>query len=283
MESCKGGAKTQKTLNGFEVNFITDQAGDPAKEGDYVYFRYHVKSKDSLIFSSSMQTPVIKFKLPKIEKAEPKNAQPITEALSLMSKGDSTVVYQVLDEEMKKNINIPGVEKLEFHVFLEDIKDEAAYKAEMDAEQAVLAEKAKVLQEQAVAIGEKAKSILADYKAKKLDASIITTPSGLKYLIHEAGNGPKMEAGKPATVNYYGMLMDGTRFDDSWSRGQAFTFPLGQGQVIKGWDEGVSNLNAGAKATLFIPSDLAYGKDGSPPVIPGDSELMFYIEVEEVK
>jgi len=84
-------------------------------------------------------------------------------------------------------------------------------------------------------------------------------------------------------VNYYGTLMDGTRFDDSWSRGQDFSFPVGQSQVIKGWDEGVLNFPVGTKATLFIPYALAYGEAGSPPTIPAKSDLVFYIEVNSIK
>ncbi|MBK9728204.1 MAG: FKBP-type peptidyl-prolyl cis-trans isomerase [Saprospiraceae bacterium] len=281
MNSCK--SAKQKTMNGFDMMFLNDQSGDLVKEGDYVYFRYHVRSKDSLIFSSTMQTPVIKFKLPKLEKVEQKNAQPITEALHLMSKGDSIVVYQTLDDQMKKSIGIPNVEILEFHVFLEDVKNEADYQSDIAEDQKQQAEQGKILMEQASGIAENAKQILSDYKAKKLDANIIKTASGLKYIVHDAGTGAKAEVGSPVSVNYYGMLMDGTRFDDSWSRGQAFTFPLGKGQVIKGWDEGVANLNEGAKATLFIPAELGYGAEGSPPAIPGNSELMFYIEVNKVK
>lgn len=281
MNSCKSGGSKQKTINGFEVQLIDDQKGELVKEGDYVYFRYYVRAKDSVIFTSVKSTPMVKFKVPKIEKSDPKKAQAITEALVFLSKGDSAVVYQTMDEDMKKSINLPDVDILEFHVMLVDIKSEADYKLEMEAEQKVLAEKGKVLMDQAPAIAEKAKQILSDYKADKFKSSIIVTPSGLKYIVLEAGTGPKAEAGNPVSVNYYGMLIDGTRFDDSWSRGQEFKFPLGQGQVIPGWDEGVANLNEGAKACLFIPSKLGYGAQGSPPVIPENADLVFYIEVNK--
>jgi FKBP-type peptidyl-prolyl cis-trans isomerase FkpA len=282
LNSCKNGGGKQKTLNGFEVTFLDDQKGDLAKEGDYVYFKYYVMYKDSLIFSSLMQTPMVKFKLPKLEKGDIKKAQPIAEVLHMMSKGDSVIVYQKIDEQMKKSINLPHVDVLDFHVKLVDVKNEADYKAEMAVEQKEQEEKAKVLTAQAGEIADKAKKNLEDYKSGKLKSSLITTPSGLKYIVLEAGTGPKAVVGKPVSVNYYGMLMNGTRFDDSWSRGQEFSFPLGQGQVIKGWDEGVANLNEGAKACLFIPAELGYGAQGSPPAIPENAELMFYIEVNKV-
>ncbi len=280
--ACKGGSAKKKTLNGFDLSLVKDEPGDLAKEGDFVYFRYYVKSKDSLIFASNMQTPVIKFKLPKIEKTDIKNAQPITDALHMMSKGDSVIVSQTLDENMKKSIGIPGIEVLDFHVVLVDIKNEADYNADMELERKEQDEKSKLFKDRAEEIAGKAQEILADYKAKKLDSKIITTASGLKYYVLEEGTGPKAENGKRVSVNYYGMLMDGKHFDDSWSRGQEFTFGLGAGQVIKGWDEGVALFNEGTKATLFIPSALGYGAQGSPPVIPENADLMFYIEVGKV-
>lgn len=278
--ACNKTGGIQKTLNGFDFSFIQNESGDPVKEGDYVYFRYYVKGNDSLLFSSTMQSDMIRYKLPKVEKQDPKNAQPMLEALYLMSKGDSGVVYQVVTEEMKKNLGVPNVDKLSFYISLLDVKDDAGFKADMEAEQKAMEEKRQALSGEAQAVAEKTKTILADYKAGKLQSSLIQTASGLKYLIHEAGNGPKTKVGSDVSVHYYGMLMDGTRFDDSWSRGEAFKFLLGQGRVIPGWDEGVANLNQGAKATLFVPAALGYGAEGAPPAIPGNAELMFYIEVQ---
>jgi FKBP-type peptidyl-prolyl cis-trans isomerase FkpA len=281
LDSCKSDGK-KKTLNGFDVTFLDDQPGDPAKEGDYIYYRFNVMSKDSLIFSSVSRTPIVKVKLPKIEKVDMKKADPMAEALNMMSKGDSVIVSQVLDDERKRAFNLPNVDILDFHIRMVDIKNEADYKADLEVEQKEIESQQKVLTEQAGAIAEKAAGILKDYKAGKLKSSIIETPSGLKYIMHEAGTGAKAEKGKTVSVNYFGMLTDGTRFDDSWSRGQPISFPLGNGQVIKGWDEGIANLNEGSKATLIIPSSLGYGAQGSPPAIPPDAELVFYVELVKV-
>ena len=102
--------------------------------------------------------------------------------------------------------------------------------------------------------------------------------------LHEEGTGAQAEAGKTVSVNYYGALIsNGERFDDSFSRGEEFSFPLGAGQVIKGWDEGIALMKEGSKATFFIPYQLAYGEAGSPPVIPTKADLMFYVEMNKVK
>ena len=76
------------------------------------------------------------------------------------------------------------------------------------------------------------------------------------------------------------MLKDGNIFDQSYERGQPIDFPLGVGQVIKGWDEGIGLLKPGGKATLIIPASLGYGEAGSPPVIPENAELVFYVELQ---
>ena len=107
--------------------------------------------------------------------------------------------------------------------------------------------------------------------------------SGLRYLDHVTGDGDAIEVGQEAIVHYSGYLADGTKFDSSHDRGQPFSFPLGQGRVIKGWDEGVAQLKVGGKATFVIPFHLAYGERGYPPVIPAKATLEFDVELVDVK
>ncbi len=284
LQSCKdmGGASMKKTLNEFDYKMIKDNEGPVAKEGDYVYFRYTVKSKDSIVFTSMQQVPMIKFKLPKQVKIEQKNAMPISDVIYAMSKGDSAIVYQKLDAATKASIGLPNAEELTFEVYLDDIKDEAAYNLDKEAETKMAQAKAEAAQAQMPALIEKVKMTLADYKSGK--ANLQKTNSGIKYIIHEEGTGAQAESGKTVSVNYYGALIsNGERFDDSFSRGEEFSFPLGAGQVIKGWDEGIALMKEGSKATFFIPYQLAYGEAGSPPVIPTKADLMFYVEMNKVK
>lgn len=93
------------------------------------------------------------------------------------------------------------------------------------------------------------------------------------------GDGAEAVAGKMVSVHYTGWLTDGTKFDSSVDRGQPFQFALGAGQVIPGWDQGVAGMKVGGKRKLTIPSDLAYGDAGSPPVIPGGATLVFEVEL----
>ena len=108
--------------------------------------------------------------------------------------------------------------------------------------------------------------------------------SGLGIIDIEAGSGETPETGKLVVVNYTGWLSeDGTKFDSSLDRGTPFEFPLGAGQVIAGWDEGVATMKVGGKRRLIIPPELGYGEGGSPPTIPPNAELTFDIELLEIK
>lgn len=108
------------------------------------------------------------------------------------------------------------------------------------------------------------------------------TDNGLEYYIHEEGSGPQAKPGDNVQVHYYGYFRkSGERFDDSYSRGQPFSFTLGQGQVIPGWDQGLTLLKEGSKATLVIPYMLAYGERGGGP-IPPKADLVFDVELVKV-
>ena len=111
----------------------------------------------------------------------------------------------------------------------------------------------------------------------------VTTPSGLKYVDQAVGTGDVAVAGKNVSVHYTGWLENGKKFDSSVDRGQPFSFPLGAGRVIKGWDEGVQGMKVGGKRKLTIPSDLGYGSRGAGGVIPPNATLIFDVELLRVQ
>ena len=106
-----------------------------------------------------------------------------------------------------------------------------------------------------------------------------TTPSGLKYWDIKEGTGPVAMKGQIVKVHYTGWLTTGKKFDSSVDAGRPFSFKLGAGDVIKGWDEGVAGMKAGGKRQLRIPPGLAYGERGYPGVIPPNSTLIFDVEL----
>ena len=114
--------------------------------------------------------------------------------------------------------------------------------------------------------------------------SLIETESGLKYIItQENPSGTQPQSGQKVSVHYDGRLIDGTQFDSSYKRGRPLQFPVGVGQVIPGWDEGIMLLKTGEKATLVIPSELAYGARGAGGVIPPNATLVFDVELVDVQ
>ncbi len=107
----------------------------------------------------------------------------------------------------------------------------------------------------------------------------VMTESGLKYIDLVAGSGRQAELGDQATVHYTGWLENGKKFDSSHDHGQPFSFRVGAGQVIKGWDEGVMGMKVGGKRKLIIPPDLGYGSRGAGNVIPPNATLTFDVEL----
>jgi FKBP-type peptidyl-prolyl cis-trans isomerase FkpA len=108
---------------------------------------------------------------------------------------------------------------------------------------------------------------------------LVITDSGLEYVDLTVGTGREAGLGDTATVQYTGWLQDGTKFDSSYDHGKPFSFRIGAGQVIKGWDEGVTGMKVGGKRKLTIPPHLGYGARGAGGLIPPNAKLTFEVEL----
>ncbi|HKO97157.1 MAG TPA: FKBP-type peptidyl-prolyl cis-trans isomerase [Pyrinomonadaceae bacterium] len=120
-------------------------------------------------------------------------------------------------------------------------------------------------------------------KRSGTSAAEVTTPSGLKYVDVLEGTGPAAQNGQMLSVHYTGTLQNGFKFDSSVDKGVPYQFRLGIGNVIKGWDEGLLNMKVGGKRKLIVPPNLGYGPRGQPPNIPGNSTLLFDVELLSAK
>lgn len=121
--------------------------------------------------------------------------------------------------------------------------------------------------------------MLDDTQTPEPSENVVTTDSGLKYVDLVEGTGATPQAGQTVVVHYTGTLEDGTKFDSSRDRNRPFSFRLGAGQVIRGWDEGISTMKVGGQRRLIIPPDLGYGARGAGGVIPPNATLIFDVEL----
>ncbi|MEA5452286.1 FKBP-type peptidyl-prolyl cis-trans isomerase [Leptolyngbya sp. CCNP1308] len=149
-------------------------------------------------------------------------------------------------------------------------------------ETAQIAEEAVALAEPVTQVAQAAADLVpADEDASTMmpEETLVTTDSGLQYVDVVEGTGAMPQPGQRVTVHYTGTLEDGTKFDSSRDRGRPFTFQIGVGQVIKGWDEGVGTMRVGGQRKLVIPSELGYGSRGAGGVIPPNATLLFDVEL----
>ncbi len=274
--SCKNdhSAKSEanKTPSGYEYSHIVKNEGPAPKEGDLVRFHFKViDDKGKTRFSSWDSGQPTEFKMPAPNDKIAKD--PVISTLFLMAKGDSLTVIYPVDSMPTKPQDLEGVKNFTYHIkMLEIVSPEDQAKAKVANDKVAEDKKAVVNQ------------ILADYKAGKLKGKLNKQKSGLEIYTVEEGDGPTPKSNQKVTVDYYGVLKEnGVMFDNSFSRGQPFSFTLGRGQVIPGWDQGLALLKKGSKAVLFIPYAMAYGEAGSPPVIPAKADLVFYVELKDVK
>ena len=222
----------------------------------------------------------------------------LIEAIMEMTAGDSIICLVDADalfknSKSKKPDFIKSGDKMQYYIKLVSIKpkeqvqkeQQAAFMKQMkeqQAKQAAAAAKQMVVED---------KALKAYFASKKITP--IKTASGLYYTIKEDGSGEKPVTGDNVTMNYTGKLLDGTKFDSNedtaFKHVQPFEFILGRGAVIKGWDEGIALLKIGSKATLYIPSPLAYGAQArpgggaNPKGIPANSILLFDVQVVSSK
>lgn len=276
--SCK--PSETKTPSGYHYTVVTEGTGEKPKTNEYVFFTIKISGDDGKVLQEMKEGPQMPIIQIPAEFKTGKEANAVIELLAVSKVGGVYKLIMPVDSIPNAPMDIQSMKHIEYEITVKQIKNEEDYKKYMEEQQAEQQAKMSANMEKIPAIEELVKTTLNDFKSGKLETK--STDSGLKYYIVKEGEGSNAASGNTVTVNYYGTLMDGTRFDDSFSRGQSFPFTLGVGQVIKGWDEGVALLNKGAKAFLFIPYAMAYGEAGSPPTIPAKSDLVFYVELEEI-
>jgi FKBP-type peptidyl-prolyl cis-trans isomerase FkpA len=276
--------------------FIVDKPGTQhPQEGDQIMLNMQSVYNNMILFSTNTQ---FKGKPGVYGVTKPSYKGDMIEAITLMTPGDSIVCLVDADALFKNAKNkkpafIKSGDRVQYFIKLVSIKTKDQVQKEQQA--AFMKQMKEQMAKQKAA---EAKQLLKDDKElaayiSSQHISPVKTPSGLYYSVTQEGSGEKPVPGDTVTMNYTGTLLDGTKFDSNvdtaFHHVQPYTFVLGRGMVIKGWDEGVALLKTGSKGKLYIPSSLAYGtqaRPGSPANpkgIPANSILIFDVELVSAK
>jgi len=269
------------TETGLEYAKVRTGSGEKPNDGDFLMMNVtYSDANGNVMFSSADRGGALPLNY--VDSVFANNGS-LEEAFKLCEKGDSLILKIpasiIFAESFRRPVpdSIPGESLITVNLGVENIftQDEfQAYRAEQSQKARAKAEEDSKAQ---VAIDAK---IIEDYLTENgIEAQ--STEEGLRYVITQEGSGEKPAVGTSVVVNYTGKLLDGTEFDSNTTGG--FSFPLGQGRVIKGWDIGIALLSKGGKATLYIPSSLAYGSRGAGGSIAPNMVLMFDVELVDFK
>ena len=260
--------------------YITNP-GEKPSIGDHVFFEMNIyDDKENLLQSYRNQktNPSVKI----VDQSNQLRKQnPVLDVAATLSVGDSVGIIVPADSVPNMPPGYEDVAHIEYHLLVTEILDENEFQAKLDADRAAERENMDRLKGMLPEIETITDQTLKAYKAGNLELS--ETANGVKYYIHEKGDGDLPTNDRMITMQYFGRnVADGSMFDNSYTRGRGYTFRLGRREVIRGWDEVTPQLPVGTTASVFIPAELGYGAQGSPPSIPPNAELYFYLTVEEM-
>jgi len=243
------------------------------KDGDFLNFDFTVSILNGKQLYDSRQAG----HPGEVEKGKPFDTKGFSEGLNTMRVGDEVTLIvpsKLAFKEQGRQGMIKPYSTLIYWVRLNSSTPKAKHDQEV-AQQKAQKEK----QDQQLKSQEK--TTIANY-IKEHNVTVAPTASGLYYIETAAGTGEQPVAGDKVKVHYNGTLLDGTKFDSSYDRGKPFEFTIGKGQVIKGWDEGIAMMKKGGKATLIVPSSIAYGARARGGVIHAYAPLKFDVELIDV-
>ena len=269
------------TQNGFRFVQHVKNEGPKPQVGEYAYFNLEIygipQSGIPMFFEAGEDFRKI---------VDPKEfsgfqtKNPMIDILPLLSVGDSVTIYQSPDSIINLAPTYGGLEMFEYKVTMTAIRTPPQHTEKQ--KEIFNKRKAKLLEARTrlETINAFCQKTLADFKANKLD-NLIEKKSGLKYIVHEPGKGNNYRNRNTANFFYSGLLMDGTVFENTFESGNGTAVQVGRAESIPGWEEAMTYLKVGAKVTLFVPPHLAFGELGSPPQVPPNADVMFYMEFME--
>jgi len=247
--------------------------GKIPKDGDILAFDFKVSVLNGAMLYDSEQAG----RPGEIEKGKPFDTEGFTEGLNTMRVGDELTLIvpsKLAFKDQGRQGMIEPYTTLIYFIRLNSVKTKAEHDKEIAAKKAAKEKEEKTYQTQE-------KVSIANY-IKENNVTVAPTASGLYYIETAEGTGVQAGSGDKVKVHYKGTLLDGTKFDASYDRGEPFEFTIDKGQVIKGWDEGIAMMKVGGKATLIVPSAIAYGPRGRGGLIHPYAPLKFEVELIDV-
>ncbi|HHH52181.1 MAG TPA: hypothetical protein ENK91_00855 [Bacteroidetes bacterium] len=255
--------------------------GKPANPGEYILYNILFKDNTGKVFQDSrdinnpLREHVIK------DTSLLKDLTAVSEVLYKMSKGDSAFMFIPLMEE-EKTADMKNSDTLLFYINVREVINEEKMRDIIEDDylkQNAEETEARIKQ---IEVDQKIMKAWDMYKKGLLKDKLKRTKNGVECLILEEGKGPQLSKGSRVKLGYYGMTMkDATPFENSFRTGKDFEMVLGANQVIEGWDEAFMSMKEGTKTVIFVPSKLAFGHKGKPPIISPDADLVFYIELHK--
>ena len=303
LAACNKGGDFSKTPSGIEYKvFKSNGKGYDAREigadGDATYkerigkvMALHVEyrtGKDSILFNSRKQQMGFPVRVP-LDTVRKAQKGGLEEAISLLQPGDSAIFRFNVDTIFAKSFRQPvppfmqkAGKTMTMYVKVDKVQTRDEAMADVQKMQVEQQKKMMAYAEQQL----KKDDVKLQEYIKKNNLTAQKDPSGVYYVVTSAGNGPKPKQGQIVAVQYKGTLLENGKEFDSSAKGNAgkpIEFPIGVGQVIPGWDKAIPQLTKGSKATLLIPSSLAYGQRGAGANIPADAILRFDVELVDIK
>jgi len=267
LSNCNSNTAFKTTESGLKYNMITDSDGRTVKMDDFLTLNmlYKATKNDSVLFNTFTNPQPLNFKFqPTLFNGA------INDGLLMMSAGDSAHFVVKASSVYKDQLPNFLTADDELKYIIKMIKLSSA---EEQQKEAAAAQAAQLKKED---------GLISVYISEN-NLKVEKTENGLYYIIDKPGQGGFPKPGQSVKVHYTGTLLDGSKFDSSKDRGQPFEFPLGQGRVIKGWDQGIPKFQKGGSGKLIIPSTLGYGNRSQGPKIPANSTLVFDIELLDFK
>ena len=273
----------QKSEDGYEYKYIRQGDGETPKSGEVVrYNMSYMNEKDSVLFSSTGWQPTM---IP-CDSAQWSSLGALYNAFANIKEGDSILVRIPTKQVFAESFRAPVPSFLDPEGTLTFCIGSVKNMNEAEARQVSMELQQRAQQEAIAASAEQMEADIETIEAHLQENNITaqSTESGLRFVIESEGTGNYPQPGQTVYVHYTGTLLDGTKFDASFDHNppEPLDFPIGQGQVIQGWDEGIALLKKGGKATLYIPSPLGYGARAMGQVIKANSILKFEVELVDI-